>query len=109
MGGEAGRAPSGGLRSCACSRTGWGRHHHHHHRDGDDRDGDGNGDDDDDRDGDDNDDRDGDDNQQSGHQSPAQQESLNSKQFKTWHSELQLDAHLTQTSNTYTTKPTYYH
>ena len=29
-GGEAGRAPSGGLRSCACSRTGWGRHHHHH-------------------------------------------------------------------------------
>ena len=28
-GGEAGRAPSGGLRSCACSRTGWGRHHHH--------------------------------------------------------------------------------
>ena len=31
MGGEAGRAPSGGLRSCACSRTGWGRHHHHHH------------------------------------------------------------------------------
>ena len=30
-------------------------------------------------------------------------------QFKTWHSELQLDAHLTQTSNTYTTKPTYYH
>ena len=30
MGGEAGRAPSGGLRSCACSRTGWGRHHHHH-------------------------------------------------------------------------------
>ena len=32
MGGEAGRAPSGGLRSCACSRTGWGRHHHHHGR-----------------------------------------------------------------------------
>ena len=31
MGGEAGRAPSGGLRSCACSRTGWGRHHHHHY------------------------------------------------------------------------------
>ena len=30
MGGEAGRTPSGGLRSCACSRTGWGRHHHHH-------------------------------------------------------------------------------
>ena len=30
MGGEAGRAPRGGLRSCACSRTGWGRHHHHH-------------------------------------------------------------------------------
>ena len=30
MGGEAGRAPSGGLRSCACSRTGWGRHYHHH-------------------------------------------------------------------------------
>ena len=29
VGGEAGRAPSGGLRSCACSRTGWGRHHHH--------------------------------------------------------------------------------
>ena len=29
-GGEVGRAPSGGLRSCACSRTGWGRHHHHH-------------------------------------------------------------------------------
>ena len=29
MGGEAGRAPSGGLRSCACSRSGWGRHHHH--------------------------------------------------------------------------------
>ena len=29
MGGEAGRAPSGGLRSCACSRTGWGQHHHH--------------------------------------------------------------------------------
>ena len=29
MGGDAGRAPSGGLRSCACSRTGWGRHHHH--------------------------------------------------------------------------------
>ena len=28
MGGEAGRAPSGGLRSCACSRTGWGLHHH---------------------------------------------------------------------------------
>ena len=28
MGGEAGRATSGGLRSCACSRTGWGRHHH---------------------------------------------------------------------------------
>ena len=28
MGGEAGRAPSGGLRSCACSCTGWGRHHH---------------------------------------------------------------------------------
>ena len=27
-GGEDGRAPSGGLRSCACSRTGWGRHHH---------------------------------------------------------------------------------
>ena len=27
-GGEAGRAPSGGLRYCACSRTGWGRHHH---------------------------------------------------------------------------------
>ena len=27
--GGAGRAPSGGLRSCACSRTGWGRHHHH--------------------------------------------------------------------------------
>ena len=47
--------------------------------------------------------------QQSGHQSPAQLESLNSKQFKTWHSELQLDAHLTQTSNTYTMKPTYYH
>ena len=47
--------------------------------------------------------------QQSGHQSPAQQESLSSKQFKTWHSELQLDAHLTLTSNTYTTKPTYYH
>ena len=21
----------GGQRSCACSRTGWGRHHHHHH------------------------------------------------------------------------------
>ena len=36
MGGEAGRAPSGGLRSCACSRTGWGRHHHHHsYHDGD--------------------------------------------------------------------------
>ena len=33
MGGEAGRTPSGGLRSCACSRTGWGRHHHHHHYD----------------------------------------------------------------------------
>ena len=32
MGGEAGRAPSGGLRSCACSRTGWSRHHHHHDR-----------------------------------------------------------------------------
>ena len=31
VGGEAGRAPSGGMRSCACSRTGWGRHHHHHH------------------------------------------------------------------------------
>ena len=31
MGGEAGRALSGGLRSCACSRTGLGRHHHHHH------------------------------------------------------------------------------
>ena len=30
MGEEAGRAPSGGLRSCACSRTGWGRHHHHY-------------------------------------------------------------------------------
>ena len=30
MGGEAGRAPSGGLRSCACSRTGWGRHPHPH-------------------------------------------------------------------------------
>ena len=30
MGEEAGWAPSGGLRSCACSRTGWGRHHHHH-------------------------------------------------------------------------------
>ena len=29
MGGEAGRAPSGGLRSYVCSRTGWGRHHHH--------------------------------------------------------------------------------
>ena len=43
------------------------------------------------------------------HQSPEQQESLNSKQFRTWHSELQLDAHLTQTSNTYTMKPTYYH
>ena len=35
MGGEAGRAPSGGLRSCACSRTGWGRHHHHHHSESD--------------------------------------------------------------------------
>ena len=34
MGGEAWRAPSGGLRSCACSRTGWGRHHHHHHYSG---------------------------------------------------------------------------
>ena len=30
--GEAWRAPSRGLRSCACSRTGWGRHHHHHRR-----------------------------------------------------------------------------
>ena len=28
---EAGRAPSRGLRSCACSRTGWVPHHHHHH------------------------------------------------------------------------------
>ena len=46
MGGEAGRAPSGGLRSCACSRTGWGRHHHHHH------DGDVYGDDDEDGDDD---------------------------------------------------------
>ena len=34
MGGEAGRAQSVGLRSCACSRTGWGRHHHHHHHAG---------------------------------------------------------------------------
>ena len=33
MGGEAGWAPSGGLRSCACSRTGWGRHHHHDYND----------------------------------------------------------------------------
>ena len=33
VGGEAGWAPSGGLRSCACSRTGWGRHHNHHHTD----------------------------------------------------------------------------
>ena len=33
MGGEAGRAPSGGLRSCACSRIGWGRHHHHQNKD----------------------------------------------------------------------------
>ena len=33
MGGEAGWAPSGGLRSCACSRTGWGRHHHHRSND----------------------------------------------------------------------------
>ena len=40
MGGEAGRAPSGGLRSCACSRTGWGRHHHHRDVDGDDDDSD---------------------------------------------------------------------
>ena len=31
VGVEVGRAPTGGLRSCACSRTGWGRHHHHHH------------------------------------------------------------------------------
>ena len=38
MGGAAGRAPSGGLRSCACSRTGWGRHHHHHDYDSDDND-----------------------------------------------------------------------
>ena len=46
--------------------------------------------------------------QQSGHQSPAQQESLNSKQFKTWHSELQLDAHptLTQRNQHTTTKRT---
>ena len=35
MGGEAGRAPSGGLISCACSRTGWGRHHHHQRECGD--------------------------------------------------------------------------
>ena len=35
MGGEAGRAPSGGLRSSACSRTGWVRHHHHHYLDND--------------------------------------------------------------------------
>ena len=41
MGGEAGRAPSGGLRSCACSRTGWGRHHHHHQSFDDDDDDDG--------------------------------------------------------------------
>ena len=34
VGGEAGRAPSGGLRSCACSPTGWGRHHHHHKKQG---------------------------------------------------------------------------
>ena len=39
--GEAGRAPSGGLRSCACSRTGWGQHHHHHHDSGCDNDDDG--------------------------------------------------------------------
>ena len=45
MGGEAGRAPSGGLRSCACSRTGWGRHHHHHHH-GDDSGSEKDGDDD---------------------------------------------------------------
>ena len=38
MGGEAGRAPSGGLRSCACSRTGWGRHHHHYDSDDNDDD-----------------------------------------------------------------------
>ena len=25
-----GKKLGGGLRSCACSRTGWGRHHHHH-------------------------------------------------------------------------------
>ena len=35
-GGEAGRALNGGLRSYACSRTGWGRHHHHHSGGGDD-------------------------------------------------------------------------
>ena len=35
MGGEAGRAPSGGLRSYARSRTGWGKHHHHLHDSGD--------------------------------------------------------------------------
>ena len=59
MGGEAGRAPSGGLRSCACSRTGWGRHHHHHGGDWDDT-GDGGVDDTDDCDGGGGDDNDGD-------------------------------------------------
>ena len=38
MEGEAGRAPSGGLRSCVCSRMGWGRHHHHHDDDEEDDD-----------------------------------------------------------------------
>ena len=75
MGGEAWRAPSGGLRSCACSRTGWGRHHHHYgddnnydddddddneDYDNDDYDDDKYGDNDDDDD--DNDNNDGDDN-----------------------------------------------
>ena len=48
MGGEARRAPSGGLRSCACSRTGWGRHHHHHQDDDGSEDDDGIDEDDDD-------------------------------------------------------------
>ena len=28
-GAKLGGPRAGGLRSCACSRTGWGRHHHH--------------------------------------------------------------------------------
>ena len=47
VGGEAWRAPSGGLRSCVCSRTGWGRHHHNSNEDNDNHDDGGYGYDDD--------------------------------------------------------------